>query len=183
LNAGDNDRYLAWGIFRQKSTGKKFLVGDTHLDPGGGSDYQAVRTKQAQAIVAEIKKRNVENLPVMVTGDFNSHKWTTPSNAPYDVMTAAGYIDPLGNTYASDIPSGAATAEKTVGAFYDSYNDFNRKANARHNYGNGTYLDYIFTSKLRVAGWRTVVNVDADGNFIGTIPSDHNMVRASVQLP
>lgn len=182
-NQTDNARYLAWGIFTQKSTNKKFFVGDAHLQPGGGADYQALRTQQTQAITAEIKKRNTDNLPVLITGDFNSHKWTAPSNAPYDVMTAAGFKDPLGNTYASDVPSGAATAEKTIGANYDSYNDFKRLANARNTSGNGTYLDYIFTSKMRVAEWRTVVNVDSNGNFIGTIPSDHNMIRATVQLP
>lgn len=183
LKSTDNSRYLAWGIFIQKSTNKKFFVGDTHLDPGNGTDYYEVRTKQAQAITAEIKKRNTENLPVLVTGDFNSHKWTTPSNAPYDVMTAEGYVDPLGNTYGSDVPSGTATAEKTINANYDSFNDFRRLAKARNAYGNGTYLDYIFTSKMRVGEWRTAVNVDSSGNFVGTIPSDHNMIRATVQLP
>lgn len=183
IRATDNPRYLAWGIFTQKSTNKKFFVGDTHLEPGGGTDLQDLRKRQTQAITAEVKKRNPSNFPVLLTGDLNSHKWTAPTNAPYDVLTAAGYIDPLGNTYASDLPSGTATAEKTVAANYDSFNAFNRLANARNSWGNGTYLDYIFTSKMRVVEWRTVVNVDSSGNFIGTIPSDHNMVKATVQLP
>ena len=183
IKATDNPRYWAWGIFVQKSTNKKFFVGDAHLEPASGTAYQSLRTKQTQAITAEIKKRNPSNFPVLLTGDLNSHKWTVPTNAPYDVLTAAGYIDPLGNTYASDLPSGKATAEKTVGANYDSFNAFKRHANARNAWGNGTYLDYIFTSKMRVVEWRTVVNVDSSGNFIGTIPSDHNMVKATVQLP
>jgi endonuclease/exonuclease/phosphatase family metal-dependent hydrolase len=183
IKASDNPRYLAWGIFTQKSTNKKFLVGNAHLEPAPGAAYHTLRTKQAQAITAELKKRNPQNLPVLMVGDMNSHKWTTPTNAPYDVMLAAGYVDPLGNTYKSDQPSGAATAEKTVGANYDSFNGFHRLAKARNAWGNGTYLDYIFTSKMRVIEWRTVVNVDSSGNFVGTIPSDHNMVKATVQLP
>lgn len=183
IQATDNPRYLAWGIFIQKSTNKNFFVGDAHLEPGGGSAGQTLRTKQTQAITAEIKKRNPQGLPVLLTGDLNSHKWTAPNNAPYDVLVAAGYVDPLGNTYASDLPSGASTAEKTVGANYDSFNAFKRVVNARNAWGNGTYLDYVFTSKMRVVEWRTVVNVDSSGNFIGTIPSDHNMVKATVQLP
>lgn len=183
VGSTDNSRYMDWAIFIQKSTNKKFLVGDAHLQSGGGADYQSLRTNQTQAMIAEIKKRNPLNLPVLVTGDLNSHKWTSPTNAPYDALTAAGYVDPLGNTYASDQPSGAATAEKTVGANYDSYNNFNRLANARNAWGNGTYLDYIFTSKMRVVEWRTAVDVDSSGNFIGTIPSDHNLIKATVQLP
>ncbi|MEC5193352.1 MULTISPECIES: endonuclease/exonuclease/phosphatase family protein [unclassified Arthrobacter] len=183
LGSTDNPRYMAWAVFTQKSTNKKFFIGDAHLQSGGGTDYQNLRTQQAKAMTAEIKKRNPLNYPVLVTGDMNSHKWTAPSNAPYDTLTAAGFVDPLGNTYASDLPSGTATAETTVGANYDSYNNFNRLANARNAWGNGTYIDYIFTSKMRVVEWRTVVNVDSSGNFIGTIPSDHNMIKATVQLP
>ena len=31
--AGKNERYLTWGIFAAKATGKRFLFTDTHLDP------------------------------------------------------------------------------------------------------------------------------------------------------
>ncbi|BBE23085.1 hypothetical protein MN0502_19680 [Arthrobacter sp. MN05-02] len=183
LSGEDNGRYVAWGTFRQKSTGKKFFVANAHLQPGGGAEYQTLREQQTKSILAEIKLRNPENLPVLITGDLNSHKWTEPTNVPYDVLTAAGYVDPLGNTYATDQPSSSATAEARIGTFYDSFNAFKRLANARNDYGNGTYLDYIFTSKMRVAEWETVVNVDANGNFVGVIPSDHNMIRVDVGLP
>ncbi|WP_268753686.1 endonuclease/exonuclease/phosphatase family protein, partial [Arthrobacter sp. Leaf234] len=183
LSGEDNGRYVAWGTFRQKSTGKKFFVANAHLQPGGGAEYQTLRDQQTKSVLAEIKLRNTENLPVLITGDLNSHKWTDPANVPYDVLTAAGYVDPLGNTYATDQPSSGATAESRIGTFYDSFNAFNRLANARNDSGNGTYLDYIFTSKMRVAEWETVVNVDAYGNFVGVIPSDHNMIRVDVGLP
>ncbi|MBG6181991.1 fibronectin type III domain-containing protein [Arthrobacter sp. CAN_A1] len=182
-NGADNARYLAWGIFKQKSTGKRFFVGNTHLQPGGGDAYHALRKQQTESVLAEIKSENVDKLPVIITGDFNSHKWTEPANVTYDVITGAGYVDPLGNTYKTDLPSGNATVENRIGTFYDSFNGFDRQAKARNNYGNGTYLDYIFTSKMRVSEWETVVKVDSNGRFIGTIPSDHNMVRADVDLP
>ncbi|MHA7180894.1 fibronectin type III domain-containing protein [Arthrobacter sp. MDB2-24] len=183
LSGQDNGRFVAWATFRQKSSGKRFFVANTHLQSGGGAEYQVLRDQQTRSILAEIKLRNPEGLPVLITGDLNSHKWTDPANVPYDVLTAAGYVDPLGNTYATDLPSSSATVESRIGTFYDSFNAFKRLANARNDYGNGTYLDYIFTSKMRVAQWETVVNVDSSGNFIGVIPSDHNMIRVDVQLP
>ncbi|WP_167398943.1 fibronectin type III domain-containing protein [Arthrobacter pityocampae] len=183
LTGQENDRYVAWATFRQKTTGKKFLVANAHLQLGSGEEYQALRDRQTRSMLAEIKLRNPEDLPVLITGDLNSHKWTSPSNVPYDVITAAGYVDPLGNTYATDLPSSGATVEHRIGTFYDSFNAFKRLANARNDYGNGTYLDYIFTSKMRVSEWETVVNVDSAGNFIGVIPSDHNMIRVDVELP
>ena len=36
---------------------------------------------------------------------------------------------------------------------------------------------------MRVSAWETVVNVDADNKFIGVIPSDHNLLKATVWLP
>jgi endonuclease/exonuclease/phosphatase family metal-dependent hydrolase len=183
ISSTDNTRYLAWAVLRQRSTGKSFFFGDTQLDSSKASAYYLLRQSQTSAIVSAIGRLNTTKLPVLMVGDFNSHKWTEPSNAPYDKMIAAGYIDPLGNTYKNDAPSSAATAEQRVRANYDSFNGFERKARARNTTGNGTYLDYIFTSKMRVGKWETVINIDSSGNFIGTIPSDHNMVNAVVQLP
>nr|WP_177235907.1 endonuclease/exonuclease/phosphatase family protein [Arthrobacter sp. ov118] len=183
LSAGDNTRYLAWSVLRQRSTGKSFFFGDTQLDSSKASGYYELRKAQTSAIVSAIARLNTGKLPVITVGDFNSHKWTDPSNAPYDVMVGAGYVDPLGNTYKNDAPSAFATAELRIRANYDSYNGFERKARARNTTGNGTYLDYIFTSKMRVGKWETVINIDSAGNFIGTIPSDHNMIHAVVQLP
>ncbi|WP_427135911.1 endonuclease/exonuclease/phosphatase family protein [Pseudarthrobacter sp. S9] len=183
VSSTDNTRYLAWSILRQRSTGKSFFFGDTQLDSSKASAYYLLRQSQTSAIASAISRINTGKLPVLMVGDFNSHKWTEPSNAPYDVMVSAGYVDPLGNTYKNDAPSAAATAEQRIRANYDSFNGFERKARARNTTGNGTYLDYIFTSKMRVAKWETVINIDAAGNFVGTIPSDHNMVSAVVQLP
>ena len=48
---------------------------------------------------------------------------------------------------------------------------------------NGSYIDYILTSKMRVSQWETVANIDSAGNFTGIVPSDHNMLVAKVGLP
>ncbi|WP_277523400.1 endonuclease/exonuclease/phosphatase family protein [Arthrobacter sp. ES3-54] len=181
---GASDRYLAWAVLRQKSTNKSFFFGNAHLiDHMSDPSYFNLRQKQAQQIVSTIAAKNTARLPVLIVGDLNSNKWTSPANAPYDILTAAGYIDPLGNTYKNDLPSSKATAEKTIRANFESFNGFSRKAPARNTYGNGTYMDYIFTSSMRTAVWENVVNIDSNGNYVGTIPSDHNMIRADVQLP
>jgi hypothetical protein len=48
---------------------------------------------------------------------------------------------------------------------------------------NGTYIDYIFSTPMRVLEYETVVDLDASGQFRGGPPSDHNMLRAVVGLP
>ncbi|MCU1533427.1 MAG: Fibronectin type protein (modular protein), partial [Arthrobacter sp.] len=103
---------------------------------------------------------------------------------PYDVLIAAGLVDPLGNDYLQEFPSMAATAETRINTYLNSWNGLGRvpRANADRA-ANGTYIDYILTSKMRVSKWETVANLDTAGNYAGIFPSDHNMIVATVGLP
>lgn len=176
----NQDRFLAWAVFRQKSTGRLFLFGDTHLEPKG---FFALRARQTQAIVSALNRLNPDRkMPTIMVGDFNAHKWDKDGNRPYRLMLAAGYIDPLGNSYRSRGSTSGAIVEKRIHTNYSSYNGFARRA-PRFGYINGTYIDYIFVTKMRVSEWETVVRIDSAGRFIGTIPSDHNLIRATVWLP
>lgn len=184
ISAENNPRYMAWGEFKQKSTGNRIFFVDTHLEPTSGDAYYTLRKQQAETIVAEIKAKNVENLPVVIVGDMNSSKWATPTNAPYDVFTGAGYLDPLGNTYAETLPSGAGIAETVINANYSSFNGYNRASDSTKPVGSyGSHIDYIFTSNMRVPEWKMNLNLDENGHLAGIIPSDHNMISAKVELP
>lgn len=180
----ENPRFFAWAVAKQKSTGKLFFFGDTHLSTSKADGFYELRKQQAEAIVGVIKQENPTGLPVLMTGDLNSSKWQKPSNAPYDVFTNFGLVDPLGNDYWEQFPSMAATAEKRINTHLDSWNGFETLAPAADSKSaNGSYIDYILTSKMRVSQWETVANLDSAGNFAGIIPSDHNMIVAKVGLP
>lgn len=187
LSTDTGNRYVAWASFTQKSTGKSFFVTDAHLDPrSGGSQYYTLRQQQAAKIVETIAIKNTAKLPVLITGDMNSSKWDMPANAPYDTFVKAGYVDPIGGTWRSSLASGYATAEKMTNAQYYSYNGFAPKLTRTSYTGpraEGSHIDYIFTSKMRVASWEQVLNVDADGVFKSRIPSDHNMIMEKIVLP
>ena len=79
------------------------------------------------------------------------------------------------------MPSSSATAEHQFDVAYNSVNHLKKHA-IRTVYPLGTYADYILVKDARVAIMRQVVNVDTDGDFVGTIPSDHNMLQAVVHL-
>jgi len=180
------DRYVAWAVFEQKATGKRFFFADTHLeskaDASGSSTYFTLRVQQTREIL-EVVKASGRGLPTYVVGDFNSHKWTVPANGPYDTMRAAGFIDPIGNAYRTTKTTPGAIVEKRIRTNFSSYNGYARKAPS-FSYINGTYLDYIWVSpKIEVPEWETVVDVDSSGDFVGVIPSDHNLVRATTTLP
>ena len=181
----DYPRWLAWATFTQKSSGRSFFFGNIHFEPNndtsGSTTYYTVRKQEAETVVAAIARLNTGKLPVVLVGDANSSKWDVPSNVPYDTFVASGLVDPLGNTYRSSTAVGA-TVEKRINTNYYSYNNFERYAR-RSGSVNGSYTDYIFTTPMRVSEWETVVDVDANNNFIGVIPSDHNLIRATVWLP
>lgn len=179
------DRFVVWAIFRQIETGREFFFADIHLEPDNDSGtslaHYDIRKTQARDVLAAIGARNPDHLPVIVAGDPASNKYESPTNAPYDVFTAGGLVDPLGNTWRSSVPV-KPTVENRINTNYNSFNAWERFARRSGN-ANGTYTDYIFTSRMRVSEWETVVKVDAANNFVGVIPSDHNLIRATVWLP
>lgn len=187
LRSSDNDRYVAWAIFEDIDTTKRFFFANTHLEPtsdsSGQTRFASLRITQAKELLATIKAKNPDNLPTFIVGDLNSSKRSFPSNGPYDAILASGYVDPLGNFYGSTTTTRGATVENRIRTNFATYNGFRRTAPSV-SWVNASNIDYIFTSPgVRVAEWETAVNVDADGNFVGRIPSDHNLVRATVELP
>ena len=179
--SGCNERYVAWAIFEQKSTGQKFFFAETHIEKG--SNNYSLRKAQTEAMMREVELRRPSRMPAFVVGDLNSTRYATPTNAPYDEIVSHGFVDPLGHTYKSPKVSSKATAEKRIRAHYNSHNNFIRTVPAFQPNENGSNLDYIFTTPMRTLVWETVLNLDSSGKLAGTIPSDHNMLRATVLLP
>lgn len=72
-------RIATWGIFRDRRTGERFVVLNTHFDHIGTE----ARAESARLIVERLA---AFDLPTIVTGDFN----TTPDSEPYRILTADG---------------------------------------------------------------------------------------------
>ena len=191
IDADDNDRYVAWAQFRQRSTGNRFMFATTHLegtkDKAGSTAYFDLRRQQTQVAIDDVAAHNPDHLPVIFGGDFNSTRFAhdyNPSNAPYDVLLEAGLVDPTGSAFGTTKTAPGATVVKRINTWVDSFNQFNRVVNNHRTWINGANIDYMFVSPgIKVPEWETVVNMDASGQFVGTIPSDHNMIRASLVLP
>lgn len=62
------ERICTYGLFENIKTKKRFYVFNTHFDHVG----ETARTNSARLIVDKINSINVEKLPVILTGDFNS---------------------------------------------------------------------------------------------------------------
>jgi endonuclease/exonuclease/phosphatase family metal-dependent hydrolase len=192
--AGDVKRYVVWAVFTQQSTGRRFYFATTHLvnDPkpvatkkcsGAQSKYYKMRLKQAGQVMDEIRVSNTAGLPVILTGDMNSHKVHCPTNAPYRVYVGAGLVDPLGNPDRSRVPVNPTT-EVRIHSEWDSSNHYARTP-VRHNTINAHHVDYVFVSgQVRTLEYEIVVNInDSTLKYVGRHASDHNMVRATVLIP
>lgn len=61
-------RTATWAFFKDKRSGRKFLMVNTHLDHVG----REARIRGMALVLEYIKKLNTKDLPVVLTGDFNS---------------------------------------------------------------------------------------------------------------
>lgn len=184
---GPSPRYAVWAVLADKITGKRVFVITTHLEPGkdssGESTYWEVRVRQARQVLALIAAKNTEQLPVLLAGDLNSSRSTKPSNGPYNVLVNGGMIDPLGNASGSWLGGNSPIAEHVIDLQYNSYNGMERRAR-RTVWPLGTHVDYLMVSRgVAVPRMQMGLRLDQEGYFLGTIPSDHNLISALVQLP
>lgn len=78
-------RTATWGIFRSRKSGQKFFMINTHLDHQG----KEAQAKGLALVMDKIKELNKDNLPVVLTGDFN----ITPKDAAFQSMEGSGFQD------------------------------------------------------------------------------------------
>ncbi len=180
---GSAHRYAVWAILKDKVSAKSFFVVSTHLEPGSTTtELNTVRIRQAREIL-QLVEDNAGGRPTIILGDMNTSRTAEPNNGQYLTFTGAGYVDPIDNAVANWFSGKDAIAEHIVNAQYSSANKLERLA-LLSSFPNGTHIDYMYTSpSIRVAVWRQVLKLDTTGAFVGTIPSDHNLMQMTVHLP
>jgi len=144
------NRTCTWIKLRDKITKKKFLVLDTHLDNRGVK----AREEGAKLILSRIPIINKDNLPLILTGDFNLVKSSVPIQIILTVLDDA--------------------RDKTVTPPYGpegTSGGFAVRASNR-------IIDFIFINK-KVKVLRLGVLTDSFNMFY---PSDHLPVLAEMQL-
>ena len=173
---------LAYVVLRSKLNGHRFMFTTTHLDPPNRS----VRASQWRQLIRAVK-RIKGNLPVISVGDFNTQKFDPMTRTYLPAMRRAGFGDVLNQQYRVN-PSRGVRAEHRVNAWINSNNRLSRDVRSYGYYGNhsktGNSIDYIFASNsMRVKEFKVVLNFDPKTLRVrGTLPSDHNMLRATVVI-
>lgn len=95
-------RMATWVILRHKETGARFFFINTHIDVDG-TDEQ-VPVKQVIVLKEQIDRLNVDNLPLILTGDFNKTLYAQPYIfGPLEEMTnVRDYLSRIDNGRNSD---------------------------------------------------------------------------------
>lgn len=146
---GAFERICTYGLFEEIGTGKKFYVFNTHLDHLG----ETARVNGIKLILDKIRTLNSEDLPVILTGDFNAE----PDSEVYKIASQAM------------ADSKTASKEKPQGPS-GTFNGFESKPVTRR-------IDYIFTKRFDVLKY-AVLNESKNNHY----PSDHLPVLALLEL-
>lgn len=176
--------YMPWALFETKATGARFLFTTTHLTNGADSTRRA----QWKELIAKVNKlRSTWGVPVVVVGDFNTHKFSSVGEDFLPAMKNNGYGDVTGQkpyTNRLDYPR----ADRRINAWINSYNRLSRNVRNYSYYDDrtraGNTIDWIFASNhLNIPEYELVLDFGSDLQVNGTMPSDHNMLRAEVTIP
>lgn len=143
-------RMVTWGLFEFKAGGRRFYLFNTHF-PHRREDAEA-RLNCAKVVMERIA-RSPKDIPLVLTGDFNS----APDTPPY-------------NLFAAELKDARLTAARRTGP--DGTNSgFGGRTE-------GTRIDWIFyRGALKAVESETIVR-NQDGRY----PSDHFPVLAVFEL-
>lgn len=181
----DGSKNAVWAVLADQSdAGRKLLVVSVHLTNSDSGSAQSKRKAEAKELVALVADHDENGtLPVVIGGDFNVSKRKADHPTVYSTLTRARLIDPLGNPSDSRyISTAERIADHRIDTVYASANQFFRHA-PRAKWPNGYDVDYIWgNSRVVVDMFQVVVDLNTKGDFVGTIPSDHNMLVASFHL-
>jgi hypothetical protein len=180
-SSGPNDtRYLVWAVFRKRSNGRTFLFANTHL----ATKSATLQKRQWTELITKVNRLR-HGRRVVVVGDFQRSKFKDPAATMMQRMKRAGYGDVVGQkprTARVEHPR----ARTLVRGWINSMNKFDR--DVRHYSFEdkrrlvGANNDWIFASnRLPVYHWEVSVHMNPRTlRLKGVIPSDHNMVSASL---
>ncbi|WP_297333049.1 endonuclease/exonuclease/phosphatase family protein [Flavobacterium sp.] len=144
------NRICTYGLFEDKQNGKKIWVFNTHFDHVG----EKARAESAKLILQKIKEVNKDNLPFVLTGDFNLE----PDSEPVTIIKQQ-----LNDT--KDVADLIFGPEGTFNAF-----EFTKPVTRR--------IDYIFVPKSMKVKKYAVLSDSQKCRYL----SDHLPVYAEIEL-
>jgi endonuclease/exonuclease/phosphatase family metal-dependent hydrolase len=145
------NRICTWLVLKSKKSDQKFMVLNTHFDHKGTQ----ARTESAKLILRKIKELNTENLPVILTGDFN----LTPEQEPIAIIS-------------SELKDSKSISKKPPYGSSGTFNNFDFNSLLKDR------IDYIFVSDQIEVKQFGVLSDSKDQRY----PSDHLPVFVNLEI-
>jgi endonuclease/exonuclease/phosphatase family metal-dependent hydrolase len=147
-------RMVTWVRFRERPTGREFLLWNTHFD----NAVEAARQKSAELIKQRIEALHTE-LPLVLTGDFNC---AGGNSRAYDILVRdAGFSDTWN------------LARSRANEELNSFHGFQAPKTNR------TRIDWVLVRGNMVVEKAEIVSCSENGHY----PSDHFPVAVWLSLP
>ncbi|KZS43968.1 endonuclease [Paenibacillus glucanolyticus] len=137
-------RMVTWVRFQDLRNGKTFYMVNTHLD-----HQSEVSRQKSAALIIDKMKGFAPDIPVVMTGDFN----TVPGSDTYSIFTSNGLSD------------GHITAKKHTNDDLGTFHNYKDPTGG----GSGNRIDWI----LHSTGWNVLHSEIINYNEEGQYPSDH----------
>lgn len=149
-------RIVAWAVLLDRNTKRELYFATTHFD--NNSPNQEMSAPLLLSKVAPF----AANMPVIITGDFNSN----PSTKAYQTL-----VGPLGETGHKLINTWDVAKDKAI----------IHNAEAEPAYDDAARIDHIFARSDTLAVQRWIVDVQRFGTD-SKHPSDHRLMMATLTL-
>ncbi|PZE20983.1 endonuclease/exonuclease/phosphatase family protein [Paenibacillus xerothermodurans] len=147
-------RMVTWAKFLDKKSNQQFYFVNTHFD------HQSANAREKSAeLMLQVTKEFDPELPVILTGDFN----TAPDTLPHQILTNDGAFDDLWGT-----------AETRINEHLGTFNGFHDATGG----GPDRRIDWILGKGNLTTNEIEIVNYQKNGQF----PSDHFPVIADITL-
>jgi endonuclease/exonuclease/phosphatase family metal-dependent hydrolase len=155
----------AYQVLRDDSTNASFLMVSVHLN---SSEPSTERASEASTIVSHAGALGTQlGLPIVYAGDFDSFYASYSPDLPGAAMRASGVDEAL------------FLATSVTDANYRTVNGYRLTPPTGK-----VEVDRVWVSPgVGVQTWGQLLDLAADGQFSGTIPSDHNPSYADLMIP
>jgi endonuclease/exonuclease/phosphatase family metal-dependent hydrolase len=145
------NRVCTWILLETDKKDRQFMVFNTHFDHKGNQ----ARIESAKLILRKIKELNKDNLPVILTGDFN----LTPEQAPIAVIT-------------KELKDSRSISKKAPYGPSGTFNNFEFNSLLKDR------IDYVFVNDLIEVKQYAVLSDSRDLRY----PSDHLPVFVNLEM-
>ncbi len=166
-----NQRRATWTQLRDKRTGKSVIYVSVHLGPEVTARGNAQRRTELTTLMRHLAVANVDRVPVVYLGDFNSNKSRGHrQDTPARVMEAVQYVDAYDQAFRLSRPN------------YNSGTNGSVKPVFSYTYGD--HIDKVWIRKgdgIGVLSWANI-NPRRGNRYATPMGSDHSPILVKLRV-